>query len=160
MTDDSGSTGPDLLVLANRLSIAKRAKEIVTARVLEIETAIVAQTKFEKSEGQETFREDDDRGACSLVLKQPITTTVDSEAWLALRRTLPPKHPGRAIFRAKYDLDVSAARALQEGDDDAKAAFAAVSGVITRKPGKVSVALKTLEIREAMPDDEPGVTSP
>jgi len=153
MTDDSGSPGPDLLVLANRLSIAKRAKEIAAARVLEIEIAIVAQTNFEKPEGQETFREDDDRGACSLVLQQPITTKVDGEAWLALRRTLPPKHPGRAIFRAKYELDTKAARALQEGDADAKAAFADVSDVITRKPGKVSVEIKTLEIREAMPNE-------
>jgi hypothetical protein len=49
------------------------------------------------------------------------------------------RHPGRAIFKASYVLDTKRARELQEREPKA---WATVSAVIERKPGKISVDLK------------------
>lgn len=134
----------DLVLLAAALSNAKQAETEAKAARIAAEDALVAATGFAKTEGQESYDDDNEHGRCKLVCKQPITTKVDDDAWVALRRTLPPKHPARSIFKASYSLDLKKARKLQEAD---KAAWATVSDVITRKPGKISVELKELTIK-------------
>lgn len=131
--------GGDLVVLAHRLAQAKRVEEEAKTRRVEIEEAIIRAVDFRRAEGQETFRRDAEHGSCSVTLKQPITTSVDSDAWLALRRTLPRSHPARGIFREKFDLDTKAARELEKAN---LAAWLDVVKVITRKPGKVSIEIK------------------
>lgn len=129
----------DLVALAATLADAKRREgEAKTDRVA-AEVAIIAATGFKKAEGQESYDGSNTTGTCKLVLKQPVSTNVDSEAWVALRRTLDAKHPARAVFTAKYAVDAKKAKALQEAN---KKAWADVSAVVTRKPGKVSVELK------------------
>lgn len=126
-------------LLANAKTHESEAK---AARII-CEDAIVRATAFAKPEGQETFREEDRLGSCEVVLKQPITTNVDGDAWVKLRRTLMPKHPGRAVFTAKYSLDTKAAKALQT---ECPSAWADISAVITRKPGKIGVEVKKVVI--------------
>lgn len=134
---------PSLVALAAKLSDAKRRESKASKDRIEAEKAIIRATGFVKPEGQQKYEHEDDAGACQLVLKQPIGTSVDSIAWPKLRRTLDTKHPGRKVIVAKYSLDTKAARKLMEDD---KAAWADVSAVITRKPGKVSVELKKLTL--------------
>ena len=133
----------DLVLLAAALSEAKRAEDEAKAARIAAEDALVAATGFAKSEGQESYEESNEAGRCKVTIKQPVRTTVDDEAWVKLRRTLDPRHPARAIFKASYSVDLKKARELQERD---KAAWATVSEVITRKPGKVSVELKEVVV--------------
>lgn len=136
----------NLVLLAGTLSRAKAAEAEAKAARIAAEEALVAATGFKKPDGQESYEESGADGRCKLVVKQPITTNVDGEGWVKLRRTLPPKHPARSIFKAKYALDLKAARKLQETD---KEAWVKVSSVITRKPGKISVELKEVVLTPA-----------
>lgn len=137
----------DLVVLTARLSAAKVALVAAASKVRSAEDAIVKATGFSKPEGQESYDRPSPYGIAKLTLKQPINTTVDSEAWLKLRRTLSADHPGRKCFRAKYEVATKEARALQDKKDDAsKAAWATISAVITRKPGKISVKVESLQL--------------
>jgi len=140
-----------LVVLAKRLSEARRQEEEAKTERIFVEQAIVALTGFEKPEGQLKYRCTDDYGSVDLVIKQPINTSVDSAAWVKLRRTLMPKHPGRGVLVAKYSIDTKAARELQT---ECPSAWADISSVITRKPGKISVEIKTMLFGEGKIDPE------
>ncbi len=133
----------NLVELAAALAAAKSDESAAKNRRIEAEEAIIQVTGFDKAEGQESYEEDNDSGSCKLTLKQPIRTTVDSDAWLKLRRTLDKNHPARGVFKAKYDLRTKEARELQNTD---KPAWVAVADVISRKPGKVSVEIKSVVI--------------
>lgn len=133
----------NVVELVRRLSKAKRLESAAKIVRIVAEKALIAALDFKKPEGQETYDHESDAGTCKVVLKQPINTTVDSEAWLKLRRTLPPDHPGRKCFRAKYEVRSKEARALQDSD---KSKWSEIADVITRKPGKVQVEIKSLEI--------------
>lgn len=130
-----------LAYLVAELANAKHFEdEAKVARIL-CEDAIVHATRFKKAEGGETYEEKASTGTCRVVIKQPINTTIDDAAWIALRPKLDPKHPARKVFKASYSLDKKAARELQDGDPRA---WAEVSSVITRKPGKIAVEVKEL----------------
>ena len=148
MTDEA----KNLVVLAAVLGMTKRKEAELKEQRLDLEARIIAITGFTKPEGQETYKRDSELGSCTITLKQPINTKVDSDKWEALRRTLDPKHPGRACFRRKYDVETKNARELQDGDDDAKKAWAEVSEVVTRSPGKVSVEVTRLEMNTPIDD--------
>lgn len=134
---------PSLVALAAALSAAKQAESEARARRLELETAIIAATGFEKPEGQQKFAEEGEDGSCELVLKQPITTNVDDAEWEKVRRSLENNHPGRKVFLKTYKLDTRAARKLQ---DEQPALWADVAKAVTRKPGKVQVELKSVTL--------------
>lgn len=136
----------NLVALAARLSQAQQREAEAKRERLEAEEALIAATDFDRSEGQQSFAVQSADGRCTFTLKQPVNTNVDSDGWLKLRRTLPQDHPGRLIFRAKYDLDMKAARALQESDPKA---WADVSSVVSRSPGKVQVDLKSVVLGAA-----------
>ena len=128
-----------LVKLALDLARAKRDETDAKDRRVAAEAAIVAATGFDKAEGSQTYDRDDEHGTCKLVLKQPITASVDAETWEKTRRTLDPKHPARDIFVRSYKLDTKKARALQDSNPEA---WAVASEAITRKPGKIGVDIK------------------
>jgi hypothetical protein len=137
MTDPSPT---DLVTLVATLSAAKVAEQQAKAARVAAEDALIQFTGFDLPEGQKTFEHTRDDGASAKVtLKQPITTSVNSDGWLALRKKLDPKHPARGIFVQSFKLGTKEARALQ---DTNPTAWADVSDVIDRKPGKVSVEIK------------------
>jgi hypothetical protein len=126
-----------------KLRLGKAALDVRRA-----EEELIKETGFDKAEGQETYDASDEQlGMAKIVLKQPINTKVDSEAWPALRRTLAKDHPGRECFRTKYEVNTKPARVLQDSDDpEKKKAWAEISDVIERSPGKVQVEVKGLEL--------------
>jgi len=128
----------DLVALVAELARAKQEEGDAQARRIAAEEAIIRATGFALAEGQKTYDRTSAAGTCKVVLKQPVNTTVDSEAWPKLRRTLPADHPGRAVFRAKYEIITRDARELQQRDPSA---WADVAAVVTRKPGKVGVEI-------------------
>lgn len=133
----------DLVALAATLSKAKADESIAKTARIEAEEALIRATGFDKSEGQESFEQQNDGGYAKIVLKQPIMTKVDGDDWVKLRRTLGKAHPARGIFQAKYSLKTKEARALQT---DHPGLWADISSVITRKPGKISVEIKEIAI--------------
>lgn len=133
-----------LVRLANELARAKREEEEAKATRIEAEQAIIKACGFDKPEGQETFEAETDAGsACRVVLKQPINTTFDGSGWPALRLKL-PESARRAVV-TDYKLDAKNAREVQEKD---KTSWAAISQLVTRKPGKVSVSVGAISIVE------------
>ena len=149
----------DLVDLAATLAAAKQREEQAKGERIAAEEAIIAATGFRKPDGQETYLGESKNGVCKLVLKQPVSTNVDDEAWVKLRRTLEAKHPARAVFKAKYSVDAKKARALQAEN---KKAWADVSAVVTRKPGKISVSVDELIMRLPLidPTKRVGVLGP
>lgn len=137
------NTNTGLVDLAARLASAKRAEMQAREERVKAEEAIIAAVGFSIPEGSESYTAEGDGKRAKLTLKRPIYTKVDAEEWEAIRRTLPKDHPARGIFRRRYDLDSRAARKLQ--DDNARA-WTEISGCITRRPGKIAVDLKELEI--------------
>ena len=138
---------PTLVRLVAQLANAKDTEVAARDARIAVEEAIIAATGFDKSEGQESYEETTSEGNCKLVLKQPVTTKVDDDAWVALRRTLDTKHRGRAVFVTKYSLDTRKARVLQDSNP---LAWRDISSVITRKPGKISVEVKDISITTGM----------
>ena len=138
----------DLVEMARHLRDCKECEADAKALRIKAEEAIIAATGFRKLEGQTPYHADTARGHCLLVLKQPVATSVDDDLWEALRKKLPSSHPGRKLFLRKYALDLKAARKLQEKDDRA---WLDVVRAVTRKPGKVSVEVKELDLLEATP---------
>lgn len=129
----------DLVSLAAAWAHAKRMESNAKRDRLAVEEAIIAVTGFTKPEGQQSFECENEIGTCKVVLKQSITTSVDTDGWLSLRRTLDKDHPGRQIFKPKFSLETKMARQMQ---DNFPHEWAEISKVITRKPGKISVEVK------------------
>lgn len=125
-----------------RLATVKAKEAQLKEERAAIETEIIDLTGFAKPEGQQGFKAEDGDASCEVILKQPITTSVDAEAWEEIRKTLPTKHPGREVFLRAYKLETKKARALQA---DSPIQWAEVSDAITRKPGKVSVTVKSIQ---------------
>lgn len=138
-----------LVQLATTLADAKKREDTAKKDRIKAEESIIALVGFKKAEGQESYESEDGLGDCKIILKQPISTKVQTDVWLALRRTLDPKSPIRKIFKAKYSLDLKLARALQDADKkNSEANWAKASECIERKPGKVSVELKMLTVTQ------------
>ena len=135
----------DLVVLASQLEDAKYHEAKWKEERIAAEDAIIKATGFVKPEGRQAFRKETKAGTCWLVLNQPISSNVDSDAWLKLRRALGIHHAGRDVFKQKFTLDKKAATALQSTN---KRAWIDVSEVVTRKPGKVGIELKSLVLVE------------
>lgn len=131
--------------LAVRLANARATEEEAKRERIEAEEALVEAAGFRLPEGQETYSVEEDGITAKVTFKQPINNYVNSEGWLALRRTLPKDHPARGIFRQKFELVVGEARKLQEANRER---FADVSSVITRKPGKIQVDIKSLVVAQ------------
>lgn len=137
-----------LVELASSHVEAKRREDKAKQERIDIEEAIIALAKFKKAEGQERYEDENAIGRCVFVLKQPVSTKVDAKAWLALRRTLDKNSPIRKLFIAKYSLDLKLARALQADDKEhGESNWAKASECITRKPGKVSVEVKSVFLK-------------
>lgn len=157
MTDGS------LVELAAKLSHAKAEEAQAKLRRLAIEAKIIAATGFKKAEGQEKFHRNDTHGTVDLICKQPITTKVDSKQWLKIRARLPKRHPGRNVFVQSFSLDTKAARELQA---EHPKEWADIADAITRKPGKIQVEIKSLQImdidlgRPPDPGHEPAPPAP
>lgn len=130
-----------LIALCSRLASMRARENALREEIARAETELVAATGFAKPEGQETYRASHGNTGVRFELRQNVYTSIDAGAWLALRRSLPTSHPGRGIFRQKFDLDMRAARELQAND---RMAWMDVAPVITRTPGKVSVSIKEL----------------
>lgn len=137
------SSEDSLVVLAARLSEAKREEENAKAKRILAEQAVIDSLDFDKREGSKLFEQKDSRGSVKLTLKQPINTSVDAGAWLSIRRKLAKDHPGRDIFIPKFSLDTKKARIFQKNCPEE---WREVSGAIRRSPGKISVAISTLTI--------------
>lgn len=132
----------DIVLLARRLADAQAAERRAKEMRIQIEAEIIAAVDFREPEGQKTYNFDATGvGSCSLTLKQPITATVDSDAWDRIRRGIDRKHPAHKIFRTEWKIDTKEARALQAENPEA---FAIAAEAITRKPGKIAVELKQL----------------
>lgn len=131
-----------LLELAQQFSDARTAEKKATEARLALEERIIAATGFDLPEGQKTFEFSDACGRCKFVLKQPITTSIDDEAYGRMKASLPGALV-RRLFRMKPALNVDEARDLQEKDPTT---WAKVAVCVTRKPGKVSVALGELVV--------------
>lgn len=143
----------DLVSLAAAWTHAKRMENNAKCDRLAVEEAIIAITGFKKPEGQESFECDNTLGYCKVVLKQSIQTSIDSQGWLTLRRTLTKEHPGRQIFKSKFSLETKLARQMQ---DNFPKEWAEVSSVITRKPGKISIDVKEVTITNAQKTPDEG----
>lgn len=151
----------DMVALARDHAQEKAVITAALERLVGIERKIIAAVAFVKSEGSETFDRASELGTCKLVLKQPIYTKVDADAWPKLRAKLPAKHPARAIFRTTFALRMPEARALQDAKDEiSKQAWRDVADVITRTPGKVSVSVEKLALAPIDPAKRVGVIGP
>lgn len=148
--DDDASVMPSkkstqvngLLRVSAELHAAKLQEEIAKARRIAAEDRLVAFLGFKKAEGRERYVDASEAGACSIVVEQPINNYVDTEGVEKLLPRLGAFHPGRKVFRRKYDVDVKAMRALAK---DERRAWLDVCDVVTRKPGKVAVKIEEIE---------------
>lgn len=129
----------DIPALVFSLNAAKHRRDNANDEIKDLESQIVAALGFNKTEGQSTFVTKSPSGEARLTLKQPITTSVDAEKWEAVRGSL-PKAVRAGLMRTKYELETKFARALQTDDRDT---WSKASVAITRKPGKVSVEVKS-----------------
>ncbi len=136
----------DVVVVAARMESLRAQGADIAAQIRECEERLAALTGFRKPEGQTTYDVEGSEALCRVVIKQPVTTTVDTDLWLETRKSLPKRHPARAIFAQRFQLKTKEARALQESD---KEAYLAVAKCIQRKPGKLSVKVEKLVAKEA-----------
>lgn len=139
MTDQL-SGGVSLVTLAARLARAKADEDKAKRLREECEIDIVRFTRFEKSEGQETFTAADDNGHVKIVLKQNVSLNVDQEAAAIVKKSV-----GGALFRRCFATKFSpVTKELRDLQDKDPGTFAKLAGCLSRKPGKVSVDLKEL----------------
>lgn len=140
----------DLVTLADALARAKAEEKRATERRIQIEREIIALTRFDQPEGSQTFRAANARGQASISLSQPVRYSLDPSQWLQVRRTLPQDHPARKVVQQTYVIDTRAAKALRDEDPDA---WRDISQAVTSRPGKISVALKAIQMGGATHGD-------
>lgn len=137
MTNTTQTTNEiDVVDLAIRLRSLEERKSETQASIDAIKEQIIGLAGFQKPEGQESMEFESGRGSVRVEFKQPVSTKVDSDLWDLLREGLPAGHPAQSLFRQRYELDLRAARKVQDTQPDA---WRDVADVVTRKPGKVSV---------------------
>ncbi|MEO0479029.1 MAG: hypothetical protein AAF196_06070 [Planctomycetota bacterium] len=142
MTTPTTTATQTPLDLALQLNALKEQRDDYSARILETEQALIEAANFKKPEGQGSFEHAEDRGSVKIVFKQPINATLDQDAIAQAHRSLKHNHPALAAFKSTYKLDTKAARAVKDED------WRAVAHCVTRKPGKVSVEVKSLVLGE------------
>lgn len=140
MTDNSIA----LFQLAHKWSLAKKAETAAKEDRFALEEQIVTLTGFKKKVGSETFPAACAAGSAKLTLKQPVTVTVLEDAIPALRKELTRGQFAR-VFRTKHSVVAKELKVLEE-DPKLRDIFLLVKGVLSSKPGKVGVELKSIEV--------------
>lgn len=141
-----------LVKLANELASAKAVEAEAKDLRIDLEQSIIGLLDFDKDEGQETYSGLTSGGStCRVVVKQPINTTFDGGQWPTLRRSL--SESARKAVVSSYKLDTKEARIVQDKDPES---WAKISDLVSRKPGKVSIEIKSVAIQ---PEDNLDNTS-
>lgn len=139
----NGHTDREVIGIVASLARAKAKEDAAKADRIRIEEDLLAAVGFDLTRGSKTYAFVDGDASCKVVLGQPITVSIDQEALENLFESLSPKHPGRLIFRKKWELDGKESTSLLATDPTS---YRAVAGVISSKPGKPSVEIKALAI--------------
>lgn len=129
--------------LARKLAEAKRAEDEARAARVMIEEEVVEALGFARQAGSESYDVAGEFGLAKITLRQNVYTKVDEKRLPTVKKALGPKR-FKQLFRVKHEVNARGFRELEEEDRDV---YLVAADAIQRTPGKVSVEIKTLEVR-------------
>ncbi len=132
-----------LFDLTKRLSDIKKVEKQCKEARIEIEKEIIAATGFSRPKGQQSFESSTRGGFAEVTLKQPVTVYVNESKIPSVRKKLGSAR-FKELFRVKHSV---VARELTKLEKDEKDIYLVVADILSSKPGKVSVNVKSLEVR-------------
>jgi hypothetical protein len=131
-----------LFELSCQLETAQKAEEFAKEQRIRVEEEIVKATGFSKPAGSQSFATDGAFGSAKLTLKQNVYVSVIEDRIPAVKKSLGSNLFWRC-FSTKHAPVAKAIAALEKSNRDL---YLEAAVVIQRKPGKVSVELKTLVV--------------
>lgn len=131
-----------LFELARELSLAKSEEAKATLTRVSVEEKIIKLTGFKLKSGSVTFPATCSGGSTKLVLKQPVSVSVDEDGIPKLKKELGRGLFGK-LFKLKHSIVAKELKVLEEAD---KEKFLLAKKALISKPGKIGVELKILEV--------------
>ncbi len=131
-----------------KLMRASNSEKAAKAERVAIEEEIKIATGFSKRAGSETFSTAGDWGSSKVTLKQPVSVTVIEDNVPAVKKAL-TRGQFSKVFKVKYSVVAKELDALEKSNRDL---YLIVAEALRRKPGKVSVEIKLIEMAAVLPE--------
>lgn len=140
MTEVVATTDRRMFELARQLSEANSREAEAKASRIELEEQMAEHLKFSRIEGAQTFNVSGDFGSASVVCNQPVSSKVHEDEVPAVKKAMGKKAFDSA-FKVKHSISSAGLAALKKDNHDV---YLVACQAVEKRPGKVSVKIKTL----------------
>ena len=132
-----------LMLLTQKLSDLANEEKAAKAARIACEEELTSLSGFAKPSGSQSFSFAYGDNNAKVTFKQSVYAKTDQDMMSAVKKSLGPA-TFKKVFRQKFEVIAKGLKDLEKSDHDL---YLAAVEAVTSTPGKVSVDIKSLEIR-------------